>query len=39
VDTVIVNGKILMEKRVLKTIAEDNVYYAVNRIAKRLGIQ
>lgn len=39
VDTVIVNGKILMEKRVLKTVAEDNVYYAVNRIAKRLGIQ
>ena len=39
VDSVIVNGKILMEKRVLKTVAEDNVYYAVNRIAKRLGIQ
>lgn len=39
VDTVIVNGKILMEKRQLKTIAEENVYFAVNRIAKRLGIQ
>ncbi len=39
VDTVIVDGRIMMEKRRLKTIDEEHVYYAVNRTAKRLGLQ
>lgn len=34
VDTVIVNGKILMEKRELKTLDEENIYYEVQ---KRFG--
>lgn len=38
VDTVIVNGKILMENRILTSIDEEKVYFEVNRIAKRLGI-
>ncbi len=36
VDTVIVDGKILMEKRELKTIDEEKVYYEAERAAKHL---
>lgn len=36
VDSVIIDGRILMEKRKLKTIDEEHVYYAANRMAKRL---
>lgn len=36
VDTVIVDGNILMEKRELKTIDEERVMYEVNRISQKL---
>lgn len=36
VDTVIVDGRILMENRELKTIDEERVKYEVNRISQRL---
>ncbi len=39
VDTVIVDGRILMDKKVLKTIDVEHVYFAANRIAKKIGIQ
>ena len=39
VDTVIVDGKILMDKKVLKTIDEEHVFFAANRIAKRIGLR
>jgi len=39
VDTVIVDGKILLDKKQLKTIDVEHVYYAANRIAKKIGIQ
>ena len=35
VDTVIVNGKILMEHKVLTTIDEERVYFEMNRIGER----
>ncbi len=38
VDTVIVDGNVLMYKKELKTIDEEHVYYAANKIAKRLGL-
>ncbi len=39
VDTVIVNGKILMEHKELKTIDEERVYYEMDRIGARyMGI-
>ncbi|MBO7662802.1 MAG: N-ethylammeline chlorohydrolase, partial [Clostridia bacterium] len=38
VDTVIVDGEILMEGRKLTTIDEDQVYAAVTEITKRLGM-
>lgn len=37
VDTVIVDGRILMEGRQLKTIDEERVYYEVDRISKRIS--
>ena len=36
VDTVIVNGKILMEKRELKTLDEEKIIFELNKCAKRL---
>ena len=36
VDTVMVNGKILMEKRQLLTLDEERIYYEANRCAMRL---
>lgn len=39
VETVIVDGKILMYKNELKTIDQEHVYYSVNKIASRLGIR
>ena len=39
VDTVIVDGKLLMDKKVLKTIDEEHVFFAANRIAKRIGLR
>lgn len=36
VDTVIVNGQILMENREMKWVDEEKIKYNVNRIAKRL---
>ena len=36
VDTVIVDGRILMEKRQLKTIDEEKVYFEAERAARRL---
>lgn len=39
IDTVIVNGKILMEDGILKTIDLDRVYYEVNRIRDNLMFQ
>lgn len=38
VETVIIDGKIVMEKREIKTIDEEKVYYEVNKIADRYGI-
>ena len=35
VDTVIVNGKILMEKKELKTIDEERVYFEMERVGER----
>ena len=35
VDTVMVNGKILMEKKELKTIDEERVYFEMEKIGKR----
>lgn len=38
VETVIVNGKILMQNRKLTTINEQKVYNEVNKISKRIGV-
>lgn len=38
VDTVIIDGKIIMEKRELKTIDEEKVYYNIRKICERLDI-
>lgn len=38
VDTVIVEGKILMENRELKTIDEEKVYYNIAKICDKLGV-
>ncbi len=38
VETVIVDGKILMENREFKTIDEEKVYFDIDRIAKRYGV-
>ena len=38
VDTVIVDGKVLMEGRELKTVDEEQVYYQIRRICHRLGL-
>lgn len=38
VETVIINGKIVMEHKELKTIDEEKVYYNINKICNRLGI-
>ena len=35
VDTVIVNGKILMEHKELKTIDEERVYFEMEKIGRR----
>ena len=35
VDTVLVNGKILMEKKQMKTIDEEKIYFEMDRIGKR----
>ena len=35
VDTVIVNGKILMEKKEMKTIDEEKIYFEMDKIGKR----
>ena len=37
VETVIVNGQILMENREFKTIDKDRVLFEVNNICKRIG--
>ena len=37
VDTVIVDGKVLMENRKLTTIDEDRVYEEIRSMAERLG--
>ena len=36
VDTVIVNGKVLMKDRILLTIDEEELYYEINKIAEEL---
>ncbi len=39
VDTVIIDGAVLMDKKELKTIDQEHVYYSVNKIAERLGLK
>ena len=39
VETVIVNGKILMENKELKTIDEEKLYYNVEKICEKIGIE
>ena len=38
VDTVLINGQIVMENREVKTIDEERVYYEIRQMIKRLGI-
>ena len=38
VDTVIINGQIVMENREIKTVDEERVYYEIRRICERLGL-
>ena len=38
VDTVIINGRIVMQGRELKTIDLEKVYYEIDRMSERLGI-
>lgn len=39
VETVIVNGKILMENKILTTIDEEKIYYETEKICERIGIE
>ncbi|MCR5023915.1 MAG: amidohydrolase [Lachnospiraceae bacterium] len=38
VDTVMIDGKVVMEKRELKTIDEEKVYHNIREICKRVGL-
>ncbi|MBR1893594.1 MAG: amidohydrolase [Lachnospiraceae bacterium] len=38
VDSVIINGKIIMENREVKTIDEERVYFEIREMCKRLGL-
>lgn len=39
VETVIVNGKVLMENKILMTIDEEKIYYETEKICQRIGIE
>ncbi len=39
VDTVLIDGKVVMEHREMKTIDEERVYHEISRISKRLGLE
>jgi len=38
VDTVIIDGKIVMEHREMKTVDEEKVYYEIRKICERVGL-
>ena len=38
VDTVIINGQIVMEKREVKTIDTERVYFEIRKMCDRLGL-
>ena len=38
VDTVLIDGKVVMEKRELKTIDEEKVYHEIREICKKVGL-
>jgi len=39
VETVIANGKVLMENKILTTIDEEKIYYEIEKICQRIGIE
>ena len=39
VETVIANGKVLMENKILTTIDEEKIYYEIEKICERIGIE
>lgn len=38
VETVIINGKVVMENKVLMTMDEERIYFEVDRICRRMGL-
>ena len=38
IDTVIIDGKIVMEHREMKTVDEEKVYYEIRKICERVGL-